>query len=63
LYEYEISIWSDCQARPVLKVIHLNDYAAVRAGRKYADGKPFEVWRGPQCVYGDTLREIRAPTG
>jgi hypothetical protein len=52
MHEYEIRILSEDEAIAVIEVIHLNDHAAVRAGRKFAGGKAYEVWRGIDCIYG-----------
>jgi hypothetical protein len=32
--------------------MHLNDHAAVRAAKKFAGDRSFEVWRGLDCIYG-----------
>jgi hypothetical protein len=26
--------------------------AAIRSGKKLARGRPFEIWRGKECIYG-----------
>lgn len=31
--------------------VHLSDQAAIRAGQRMANGKPFEVWRDLDCVH------------
>ena len=51
---YEIRILSDKQA--IIESTYLDDHAAVRAGQKFAAGKPFEVWRGLDCIYAGALR-------
>ncbi len=47
---YEIRILSENQT--IIESAFLNDHAAVRAAQKFAAGKPFEVWRGLDCIYG-----------
>jgi hypothetical protein len=49
---YEIRILGQGHGDIIIEVVHLNDNAAVRSARKMAEGKPFEVWRGLDCVYG-----------
>lgn len=49
---YEIRVLDNGRTRAVLEAMHLNDNAAVRAGKKLAGGKPFEVWRELDCIYG-----------
>jgi hypothetical protein len=65
LYNYEIRILNGGKTKSVIEVVHLNDHAAIRAGKKFAEGNLFEVWRGLDCVYGsDTaMRETRSRTG
>jgi hypothetical protein len=36
----------------ILKVMHLNDTVVVRPARKFAEARPFEVWRDMDCIYG-----------
>jgi hypothetical protein len=52
MQEYEIRIVSEGNRHTVIEVRHLNDNAAVRSAKKLADGRPFEVWRDLDCVYG-----------
>ena len=61
MHEYEIRILKpDHRSSLVIEAMHLHDSAAVRAARKLAEGREFEVWRGLDCVYG-THTEVRAP--
>jgi hypothetical protein len=53
---YEIRILSPGHGGTVIESMHLNDHAAVRAARKFAAGKPFEVWRGLDCIYAASAR-------
>ena len=53
MQEYEIRILrADKSTATVIEVMHLNDNAAIRSARATANGHPFEVWRGLDCVYG-----------
>lgn len=53
MHEYEIRVLrQDNTTSCVLEVVHLNDHAAVRAGRKIAGESAFEVWRDLDCIYG-----------
>jgi hypothetical protein len=53
MQEYEIRILhADRTTDAVLEVRHLNDNAAIRSARKIAEARPFEVWRGLDCIYG-----------
>src|SRR5258708_29314622 len=50
--EYEIRILrADRNTDTVIEVMHLNDHAAIRAAMKLAEARPFEVWRGLDCIY------------
>jgi hypothetical protein len=54
MHEYEIRIFKwDRTPYALIEVIHLNDHAAIRQARKIAKARPFEVWRGLNCVYGE----------
>ena len=52
--DYEIRVLGDDRYSAVK--IHecslADDEAAVSAGLQFAEGAPFEVWRGLDCVYG-----------
>jgi hypothetical protein len=53
MQEYEIRILrADRSTAAVIEVTHLNDGAAIQSARRIADARPFEVWRGLDCVYG-----------
>ena len=50
---YEIRILhADRSTDMVLEMLHFSDNAAVRAGKKIAGARPFEVWRDLDCIYG-----------
>ncbi len=50
MQEYDIRVLSHGN-EAVIEVMHLSDHAAIRAAKKLAGGKPFEVWRGLDCIY------------
>jgi hypothetical protein len=59
MHEYEIRILhADRTTDTVIEVAHLNDNAAIRAAKKLAEARPFEVWRGLDCIYGEHWTEI-----
>jgi hypothetical protein len=50
---YEIRILrADRTTDAVIEVMHLDDNAAIRAAKKMAEARPFEVWRDLDCIYG-----------
>ena len=50
---YEIRILHpDHSSAIVLEMLHFSDSAAVRAGKKIAEARAFEVWRDVECIYG-----------
>ena len=49
--EYEIRVLSSGHATLIIEQTHLSDHAAVRSARKFAGDRPFEVWRGIDCIY------------
>jgi hypothetical protein len=67
MHEYEIRILrADRTTDVLIEVIHLNDNAAIRAAKKMAEARPFEVWRDLDCIYGGqpSERPLRwPPTG
>lgn len=51
---YEIRILhADRSTAIVIEMMHLSDAAAVRAGKKIAEARPFELWRELDCIYGE----------
>ena len=53
MYQYEIRLLhADRTTDTIMEVIHLNDNAAIRAAKKMAEARPFEVWRDLDCIYG-----------
>jgi len=51
MHEYEIRVLSSEHAALIVEEIHLNDQAAIRSARKFAGDRPFEVWRGVDCIH------------
>jgi hypothetical protein len=49
--EYEIRVLSSGHTTMITEQTHLSDHAAVRSARKFACDRPFEVWRGADCIY------------
>jgi hypothetical protein len=51
MQEYEVRILR-VPGSPALitSEIQMSDGAAIRHARKLAEGKPFEVWRGLECI-------------
>jgi hypothetical protein len=51
MHEYEIRILHD-DGTPALicEEVQLNDQAAIRSASRMALGRPFEVWRGLDCI-------------
>ncbi len=53
MHEYEIRILrADRTTDTILEVVHFDDHAAIRAAKKLAEARPFEVWRDLNCIYG-----------
>jgi hypothetical protein len=54
---YEIRILRD-DGTPAITIpeMHFSDMAAIRSGRFMARGKPLEVWRGTECIFGQEFQ-------
>jgi len=52
--EYEIRVLSSGHTTMIIEQSHLSDHAAVRSARKFAGDRPFEVWRGIDCIFAPT---------
>jgi hypothetical protein len=51
--EYEIRILrADKTTDLIMEVMHFSDKAAIRAAKKIAEARLFEVWRGLDCIFG-----------
>jgi hypothetical protein len=49
--EYEIRILRALGSPALItSEIQMSDGAAIRYARKLAEGKPFEVWKGLECI-------------
>lgn len=61
---YEIRILNDnLSTRAIVEQQYINDNAAVRSARQFAEPRQFEVWRGLTCVYGAVrLRSVAQPS-
>ena len=60
--EYEIRILrADKSTDTIIEMVHLTDHAAVRAARKLAEARPFEVWRDLDCIYGRAAEQVVYP--
>lgn len=61
MQNYEIRILrDDFRTDIIMQMTHLNDNAAIRAARKFAEARPFEVWRGMDCIYGRPGSELQS---
>jgi hypothetical protein len=49
--EYEIRVLSSRHTTMIIEESHLSDHVAVRAARKFAGDRHFEVWRGTDCIH------------
>jgi hypothetical protein len=49
--EYEIRVLSAGQIILITSQLQVNDHAAIRSAQTIAADRPFEVWRGMDCVY------------
>jgi hypothetical protein len=52
MHEYEIRVLSAGHTVMIMEEVQLSDHAAIRSGKKIAADRPFEVWRGLDCIYG-----------
>jgi len=53
MHEYEIRIAQATGSPSIIsEEIQLCDKAAINSARKMAGGKPFEVWRGSEMIWG-----------
>jgi hypothetical protein len=54
MLEYEIRVLNEdlYSESLIVKQLHLNDLAAIRAGARLANGAGFEVWRDLDCIHG-----------
>ena len=53
MHPFEFRIFNtDGTIALVVNLRHTSNYVAMRAGHLLAEGKPYEVWRAEQCIYG-----------
>jgi hypothetical protein len=52
MQDYEFRILCSGRGHTIVAVMHLNDSTAIRAAEVLAAGRPFEVWRDLECIYG-----------
>jgi hypothetical protein len=60
MHEYEIRILSAGHTVAVIDEVQRSDSVAIRSAKKFAGTRPFEVWRGSDCVYGSSSSAARA---
>ncbi len=51
MHEYEIRLLSAGHTIAIIEEVQFSDHAAIRSGKKVAGDRPFEVWRGLDCIY------------
>ncbi len=60
MHEYEIRLLhADKSTDIVLVMMYLTDAAAIRAAKKIAEARPFEVWRDLDCIHGTSAKTNR----
>ena len=53
--EFEIRVLrQDGITEAVIGIAKLDNYSAARAGRRFANGAPFEIWHEGKCIYAAT---------
>jgi hypothetical protein len=52
MQDYEIRIRCSGRGHTYIEVMYLDDSSAIRAAEVLAAGRPFEVWRDLDCIYG-----------
>ena len=57
--EYEVRILkADRSTDTVMAMVQMSDHMAIRAARRIAEARPFEVWRGLECIHGGQSRPM-----
>ena len=51
MQEYEIRVLSSGHPILITEAKYFSDHAAVRSAKSLAADRPFEVWRGSDCIY------------
>jgi hypothetical protein len=53
MQEYEIRILNTVgRTDTVFEGTYISDHSAIRAAQRMSESRPFEVWRGLDCIYG-----------
>ncbi len=64
MHEYQFRILRyDLTTSLMTEEVHLSNNAAFRAARKLANGRPFEVWRGMDCIFGPARDRVAVAEG
>jgi hypothetical protein len=61
MQDYEIRIRCNGRGYTHIEILYLNDSTAIRAAEILAGGRPFEVWRGLDCIHG-TQHMVQPPS-
>jgi hypothetical protein len=51
MQQYEIRVLSSGHPISIIEAGYFSDHAAVRSAKNLAKDRPFEVWRGLDCIY------------
>lgn len=51
MQEYEFRILCSGRGDTIIEIMHASDSAAIRSAGIMARGRPFEVWRGLDCIH------------
>jgi hypothetical protein len=51
MHEYQIRVLSSGHPIVIDDAMHPDDHAAMKSARTLAGDRPFEVWRGLDCIY------------
>jgi hypothetical protein len=62
MHEYQIRVLSSGHPIAVIEATHLSDHAAMRSARDLAGNRPFEVWRGLDCIYAPPRTRLAPAT-
>ena len=61
MHEYQIRVLSSGHPIDIIEAMHLSDDVAMRSAKNLAGDRPFEVWRGLDCIYTPPRAHL-APT-
>ncbi len=62
MHEYQIRVLSSGHPIVIIEAMHLSDHDAVRAAKNVAGDRPFEVWRGLDCIYAPSKTRLAPVT-